>query len=48
MASTCARGGSGWILGKTPKEWLSTEWAAQGSGKVTVPGGVQGICRCGT
>ena len=24
------------------------EWAAQGGGGVTNPGGVQGMCRCGT
>ena len=24
------------------------EWAAQGGGGVTIPGGVQEMCRCGT
>ena len=50
MASGCARGGSGRILGITSwKEWLGTgRVAAQGSDGVTIPGGVQGPWRCGT
>ena len=37
VSSSCVRGDSGWILGKTPpKEW-SLAQAAQGSGGVTVP-----------
>ena len=32
----------------SPKELLLLEQAAQGSGGVTVPGGVQETCRCGT
>jgi len=48
MTSGCARGGSGWILGKnSPKEWPLAQ-AAQGSGGVTVPGGVPEPWRCGT
>ncbi len=39
MASCCARGGSGWILGKI---------SSQDGGAVTIPGGVQELWRCGT
>ena len=44
MASSCARGGSGWTLGNTTslKGGQALEWAAQGGGGVTDPGGVQG------
>ena len=47
MASSCVRGGLDWILGKISllKE---LEEAAQGSGGVTIPGGVQKTCRYGT
>ena len=50
MASGCTRGGSGWMLGKIslPKEWWCSGTAAQGGGGVTVPGGVQEPCWCGT
>jgi len=49
MASSCSRGGSGWILRKTfQKERCCSGTAAQGGGGVTVPGGVQELCRCGT
>ena len=50
MASSCARGGSGWILGKTfpPKEWSGTGMDCQGCGGVTVRGGIKERCRCGT
>ena len=42
-------GDSGWMLEKFPlqKSGQALEWAAQGSGGVTVPGGVQEKCRCG-
>ena len=51
MASSCTRGGSGWALGK--KQILSRSGeavaqVAQGGGGVTVPGGVQEPCGCGT
>jgi len=47
MASGCIRGGLDWILGKISllKE---LEEAAQGSGGVTIPGGVRKTCRYGT
>jgi len=50
MASSCVRGGLDWMLGKisSQKEWSGIEQAAQGSGGVTTPGGVQEVCRCGT
>ena len=43
MASSCTRRGSGWILGKisSPKSGDALEQAAQGGGRVTVPGSVQ-------
>ena len=43
MASSCARGGSGWILGtiSSPKEQCCSGTAAQGGEGVTVHGGVQ-------
>ena len=46
---SCARVGSGWILGEmsSQKEWWGSGTAAQGGGAVTVPGGVQEACRCG-
>jgi len=48
VSSSCVRGGSGWILGKTsPKEW-SVAQVVQGNGRVTVPGGVPELWRCGT
>ena len=49
MASSCARGGSGWTLGNTTslKGGQALEWAAQRGGGVTNPGGVQGMLgRC--
>jgi len=49
MASGCVRGGSDWILGKI--SFLSgqaLDQAAQGSGGVPIPGGVQKLCGCGT
>ena len=50
MASSCTRGGLGWILGNTSsqKEWSDMGTAAQGGGGVTVPGGVPEPWRCGT
>lgn len=47
MASSCTRGGSGWMLGKIsfPKSGEVLEWAVQGSGEVTIPGGVQEMFR---
>ena len=40
---------SGWILGKTSqKSSKAVAQAAQGGGGVTVPGGVQEPCGCGT
>ena len=52
MASGCARGGSGWILGKaySSKEWSCSgiSRAAQGGGGVAVPGGVPEPWGCGT
>jgi len=50
MASSCAREGSGWILGKIcyPKERSGTGTAAQGGGGVTIPGGAPDPWRCGT
>ena len=46
-ASSCAKGGSGWILGKncSPK---SAGMAVQGGNFVNVSGSVQGTFRCGT
>ena len=42
-ALSCARGGSGWILGtiSSPKEWQCSGTAALGGGGVTIPGGAQ-------
>ena len=50
MASSCARGGLGWILGKLHlrKSGEAVAQAAQGSGGVTVPGGAEEPCGCGT
>jgi len=47
MASSCARGDSGWMLGNTSsKSGQVLEWAAQGGGRVTDPGVVQETFRC--
>ena len=51
--STCAREGSGWILGKSLSIKVSlsiqaVEWAAQGGSWITVPGGDQEMFRCCT
>lgn len=50
MSSSCARGGSDWILGKVllRKSGEGLEQAALGSGGVTIPGGSQEMCKCGT
>ena len=50
MALSCARGGSGWILGKnySQKSGEALAQTAQGGGGVTVPGGVQEKGGCGT
>jgi len=49
MASSRARGGSGWILGKTSlKEWSGTGMGCpQQCAAVTIPGAVQETCRYG-
>ena len=42
MASDCSRGDSCWMLGKiSSQSGDALEWAAQGGGAVTVPGGVK-------
>ena len=43
MASSCTRGDSCWMLGNTSlrESGQTQEQAAQGGGRVTVPGGVQ-------
>ena len=50
MASSCARGGSFWILGKISllKEWSGIGTGCPGKWWVTIPGGVQKTCRCDT
>mgnify|MGYP001859720434 CR=1 FL=1 len=46
MVSSCSRGDSGWMLGKTsPKECSGTGTGCPGSGGDTAPGGVQEISR---
>jgi len=45
MASSCSRGGSGWILGKhLRKSGQAVEQAAWHGGGVSIPGGVQEMC----
>ena len=43
-ASSCARGGSGWILGRisSQKEHSALKQATQGGGGVIIPGDVPG------
>ena len=51
MASSCSRGGSGWIVGKISSLKNSgqvLEWAAQGRVGVTIPGDVHKTFRCCT
>ena len=45
MASSCTKGGSGWMLGKTGN---ALEQATQGGSKLTIPGGVREQGGCGT
>jgi len=48
MASSCARGGSGWTLEilLLQKGGQAVEWAAQRGGRVTDTGDVQGTFGC--
>jgi len=49
MALSCTRGVSGWMFEKKfplRKSGEALEHVAQGSGGVTVSGGVQEMCRC--
>lgn len=49
MASSCNRGGSGWLLGQISSQ--SSEAmarAARGGGGVAVSESVEGMCGCGT
>jgi len=49
MASSCVKGDLDWILGKISlQSGQALEQATQGSGGVTISGGVQKMCRCGT
>ena len=50
MASSCTKGCSDWILGKTllQKSGDAVAQAAQGGGGVIVPGGVQELWRYGS
>ena len=49
MALNCTRGSSGWKLGSILRESSeAVAQAAQGGGAVTIPGGVQEPCGCGT
>ena len=50
VALNCTGGGSSWMLRifLLIKSDESLERAAQGGGGVTIPGGVQGMCRCVT
>jgi len=49
MASICARGGSGITkIFYYTKSAETLEQAAQGDGGITIPGGVQEMCRYGT
>lgn len=44
-ASSCARAGVGWILGKS-SPWKGL--TAQSSGGITISGGISKLCECGT
>lgn len=48
MASSCAGGGLAWILGKCSslKRWSVIKTGCPG--EVTIPGGIQKACGCGT
>ena len=49
MASSCAREGSGWMLGRVSSQGSNAlEQTVQGRGGVTVPGGAQEQRMCGT
>ena len=49
MALSCAKQGSGWILGKkSQKSHEEVEQASPGRGRVTTPGGFQETCVCCT
>ena len=50
MASSHARGDSGWMLGNnsSPREWSGAGMDCPGGGGVTIPGGVQQAFRCCT
>jgi len=50
MALRCTRGGSGWSAGNvsSQKEGAAVAQTAQGGGEITVPGGVEEPCGCGT
>jgi len=49
VALSYARGSLGWILGKNFSEGAVKQWHRhRGGGGVTVPGGVQVLCGCGT
>ena len=50
MASSCTKGGSDWLLGKIlpRKSGEAVAQAAQGGGRVIIPGDVQDYWRYGT
>jgi len=50
MKFSCAREGSGWILGtiSSQKEMVRQWHSCTGSGGVTIPGGVPELWGCGT
>lgn len=48
MASRCARGDSGWVLGKNSSLKSGNAPAQAAQGRVSVPGVVPGLWGCGT
>jgi len=46
MASSCAKGASGWILKTSPKEWSGSGTRCPGRWRVTNPTSVQEVWRC--
>ena len=46
MASSCAKGASGWILKTSPKEWSGSGTHCPGRWRVTNPTSVQEVWRC--
>ena len=50
MASSCTRGGLGWISGGgfSPRGWRRTEQVAQGGCGCPIPAGIQGQAGCGS